>query len=375
MISPASLPYTTAVGTTYDSGDFEAVLDKALSLADFAGFAARRKRSERAGRRRGIGVSCFLEHAGGQPGEDAAIGFPGDRGLVLALAAQSSGQGHASLFRRLAAARLGISEEQVLVKQGDTRLDLGGTATVASRSTSAAGSAILRTIDLVLEKGRRVASLLLEAAVADIDYDSGYFLVAGTDRRISLFEVAERAADMRRRGEIADSLDTRARAEVPQTFPNGCHIAEVEIDPETGVVTLAGYTAVDDCGTMLDPVLVEGQVHGGIAQGIGQALCEEAVFDRASGQLLAGSFMDYAMPRADMLPSFATAAHPVPCTTNPLGVKGTGEAGTTGALAAIMNAIADAIPGEAGTSLDMPATPEKVWRACRAAGAKIQLGS
>ena len=374
MISPTSLPYATAVGTTYDSGDFEAVLDKALSLADFAGFAARRARSEQAGRRRGIGVSCFLEHAGGQPGEDATIGFPGDRGLVLALAAQSSGQGHASLFRRLAAARLGISEEQVLVKQGDTGLDLGGTATVASRSTSAAGSAILRTIDLVLEKGRRVASLLLEAAVADIDYDSGYFLVAGTDRRISLFEVAERAADMRRRGEIADSLDTRARAEVPQTFPNGCHIAEVEIDPETGVVTLAGYTAVDDCGTMLDPVLVEGQVHGGIAQGIGQALCEEAVFDRASGQLLAGSFMDYAMPRADMLPSFATAAHPVPCTTNPLGVKGTGEAGTTGALAAIMNAIADAIPGEAGTSLDMPATPEKVWRACRAA-AEAGLGT
>ena len=368
LIAPGAMPYASAVGTRYDSGDFAAVLDKALALADVAGFAERRARSERAGRRRGLGVSCFLEHAGGQPGEDAALAFPGGGSLVLAMAAQASGQGHASLYRRLVAARLGISETQVLVRQGDTRLDLGSTATVASRSTSACGSAILRTIELVLEKGRRIAALLLEAAEADIAYDVGHFLVAGTDRRISLFAVAEQAAALRSGGAIAESLDTKGRAEVPQTFPNGCHIAEVEIDPETGLVTLAGYAAVDDCGTMLDPVLVEGQVHGGIAQGIGQALCENAVFDRETGQLLAGSFMDYAMPRADMLPFFASAAHPVPCTTNPLGVKGTGEAGTTGALAAVMNAIADAIPGDAGASLDMPATPEKVWRACRAAG-------
>jgi carbon-monoxide dehydrogenase large subunit len=266
----------------------------------------------------------------------------------------------------LGAVRLGIAEEQITVSQGDTLLDLGSSATVASRSTSASGSAIVRTVDLVLEKGRRIASLLLEAAEADIAYAAGRFYVAGTDRSVSLFEVAEHAASMHRRGEIAESLDSKGRTEVPQTFPNGCHIAEVEIDPDTGLVTLVGYTAVDDCGTMLDPVLVEGQVHGGIVQGIGQALCEEAAFDRATGQLLAGSFMDYAMPRADMLPRFAATAHPVPCTTNPLGVKGTGEAGTTGALAAIMNAIADAIPGAAGATLDMPATSEKVWRACRA---------
>jgi carbon-monoxide dehydrogenase large subunit len=366
LIAPSSLPYASAVGTNYDSGEFEAVLDKALALADFAGFAARRAESSRAGKRRGIGVSCFLEHAGGQPGEDAALSFPGEGNLVVALAAQSSGQGHASLFRRLAAARLGIAEALVTVKQGDTRLDLGGSATVASRSTTACGSAIVRTVDLVIAKGRRLASLLLEAAEADIVYAAGAFVVSGTDRRISLFAVAERAAEMQRRGEIAESLDTRGRAEVAQTFPNGCHIAEIEIDPETGIVALARYSAVDDCGTMLDPVLVEGQIHGGLAQGIGQALCEDAAFDRTSGQLLAGSFMDYAMPRAAMLPSFATEAHPVPCSTNPLGVKGTGEAGTTGALAAVMNAIADAIPGDAGAALDMPATPEKVWRACRA---------
>jgi carbon-monoxide dehydrogenase large subunit len=369
LIAPQALPYASAMGTRYDSGEFEAVLDKALGLADVAGFAKRRAQAERSGRRRGIGVSCFLEHAGGQPGDDAAISFPGDHSLVVALAAQSTGQGHASLFRRLTAARLGIDEARVLVKQGDTRLGLGSAATVASRSTTACGSAIVRTVDLVLEKGRGIASLLLEAAEADIAYDHGDFVVTGTDRRISLFDIAERAAEMQRLGEIAESLDTRARAEVPQTFPNGCHIAEIEIDPETGVVTLARYTAVDDCGTMLDPVLVEGQVHGGIAQGVGQALCEDAVFDRTSGQLLAGSFMDYAMPRAALLPSFTTAAHPVPCTTNPLGVKGTGEAGTTGALAAIMNAIADAIPGEAGAALDMPATSEKVWRACHAPSA------
>jgi carbon-monoxide dehydrogenase large subunit len=370
MIAPQSLPYASAVGTIYDSGDFEAVLDKALGVADFAGFGERRAQSERSGMRRGIGVSCFLEHAGGQPGEDAAISFPGDHSLVVALGAQSSGQGHASLFRRLAASRLGVSEERATVKQGDTRLDLGASATVASRSTSAVGSAIVSSVDLVLAKGRRIASLMLEAAEADISYQEGHFLVSGTDRVVSLFEVAERAAEMQRRGEIAESLDTRGRAEVPQTFPNGCHIAEVEIDPETGIVTLARYAAVDDCGTMLDPVLVAGQVHGGIVQGIGQALCEEAAFDRTTGQLLAGSFMDYAMPRADMLPPFAAVAHPVPCTTNPLGVKGTGEAGTTGALAAVMNAIADAIPGAAGASLDMPATPEKVWRACRTSPAE-----
>ena len=365
MIPPRMVPYTSAVGTTYDSGDFEAVLDKALAVADFDGFAKRRAQSARSGKRRGIGISCFLEHAGGQPGDEAAISFPGAGSLVVALAPQASGQGHASLYRRLTAARLGIAEDSVVVRQGDTDFGLAGLGAIASRSTTASGSALVRTIELVLEKGRRVASLLLEAAETDLAYADGEFRVTGTDRRVSLFDAAERAGEMKQRGEIAESLDTRGRAEVPQTFPNGCHIAEVEIDPDTGVVTLVAYTAIDDCGTMLDPVLVEGQVHGGIAQGIGQALCEEAVFDRTTGQLLTGSFMDYALPRADGLPMFAAAAHPVPCTTNPLGVKGTGEAGTTGALAAVMNAIADAIPGAAGASLDMPATPEKVWRDCR----------
>jgi carbon-monoxide dehydrogenase large subunit len=359
LIPRAKIPYASALETSFDSGDFEGLLDKALEQADYAGFAGRRRQSETNGKRRGLGISCFLEHAGGVPGDEAGVRFPGSGTLAVALGMHPSGQGHASLYRRLAAHLLGIDETTVVVHQGDTNLDIQGYAAVASRSTTATGSALVRTIELVIEKGRKLASQLMEASEADIEYAHGVFRVAGTDRRLSLFEVSERAKTLN------DTLDTKGQATVPQTFPNGCHIAEVEIDPDTGVVTLAAYTAVDDCGNILDPVLVEGQIHGGIAQGVGQALWEEVVFERESAQILTGSFMDYTMPRADDLPMFVTASHPVPCTTNPLGVKGTGEAGTTGALAAVMNAIAHAIPGPAGARLTMPATPEKVWRALR----------
>ncbi len=359
LIPGGMIPYATAVDTKFDSGDFEGVLDRALAYADYSGFATRRARSESQGKRRGLGISCFLEHAGGMPGDEAGVRFPGSNTLVVALGMHPSGQGHASLYRRLAGKLLGIDETSVVVHQGDTDLNIMGGASVASRSTTATGSALVRTVELVIEKGRKFASQLLEASEADIEYAQGMFRVAGTDRRLSLFEVAERAKTLN------DTLDTKGQATVPQTFPNGCHIAEVEIDPETGFVTLAAYTAVDDCGNILDPVLVEGQIHGGIAQGVGQALWEEVIFERESAQLMTGSFMDYTMPRADDLPMIETASHPVPCTTNQLGVKGTGEAGTTGALAAVMNAIADAIPGPAGAALTMPATPEKVWRALR----------
>jgi aerobic carbon-monoxide dehydrogenase large subunit len=210
----------------------------------------------------------------------------------------------------------------------------------------------------VIEKGRRLAATLLEAAEADIEYRAGGFEVAGTDRRLSLFEVAARA---RAAGE---PLDTNLVTETQQTFPNGCHIAEVEVDPDTGAVALVCYAAVDDCGAVLDHTIVQAQVHGGVAQGLGQALMEHAVYEAGSGQLVAGSFMDYAMPRADDMPAMAGALHNSPATTNPLGVKGVGEAGTTASLAAIMNAIADALPGTAGAALDMPATPYRVWEAC-----------
>ena len=355
LIAPGEIPYKAPVGVTYDSGDFPALLEKALARADVAGFPARRRRSEAAGRRRGLGISCFLEHAGGAPNEGAGLAFRGDGKVTLDLATGPTGQGHATIFGRLVAARLGLAESQVAVRNGDSALDVAGTGTVASRNTMTTGSASLKAIELVIEKGRRVASHLLEAAEADIDYAAGAFRIAGTDRSVTLLEVAAKAAA------AGEPLDAKAKVEVPQSFPNGCHVCEVEIDPETGTVTLASYVAVDDCGVALDEVMVEGQVQGGVAQGIGQALWEDAAYDDESGQILAGSFMDYTMPRADDLPAIDGMLHPVPCRTNPLGVKGTGEAGTTGALAAVMNAVTDAL----GTVIDMPATPEKVWRACR----------
>jgi carbon-monoxide dehydrogenase large subunit len=356
LIPPERMPYTTPIGAVYDTGDFAPILDTALALADYAGFAARRARSERAGKRRGIGVSCFLEHSGGMPSEGAAVLFPGGRAVTVALGVHQSGQGHRTVFGRLAAERLGLAPDLVTVRQGDTALGVASFSSVASRSTIRVGSAIVRTVEAVIEKGRTLAAQTLEAAEADIDYRAGHFEVVGTDRRVALFDVADRARAS------GAPLDANLVTETPQTFPNGCHIAEVEIDPETGAVAVVGYVAVDDCGTVLDHTIVEAQVHGGVAQGLGQALLEHGHYDPASGQLIAGSFMDYAMPRADDMPDIAGALHAVPATTNPLGVKGVGEAGTTASLAAIMNAIADALPG--GAALDMPATPYRVWEAC-----------
>ena len=360
LIAPAMMPYRTPVGTTYDSGDFPAMLEAALAQADVAGFAARRTRSAAAGKRRGLGVSCFLEIAGGQPGEGAAITFPGGSRLLLAIGVQPSGQGHHTLYRRLVAGQLSIPVEQVELAGGDSDSGVPSAGAVASRATMSVGGAVSATVAAVVDKGRRVAAQLLEAAEADIAYDHGVFAIAGTDRRLSLFEVAARAADLARDRVIAESLDTRRTADVPPSFPNGVHVAEIEVDPQTGSAALAAYNAVDDCGNPLQPVLVEGQVQGGIAQGVGQALLEAGIYD-SSGQLVAGSLMDYAMPRAGDLPRLGSALRPAPCRTNALGVKGVGEAGTTAALAAVMNAVADAVPEAAG--LDMPATPARLWQA------------
>jgi aerobic carbon-monoxide dehydrogenase large subunit len=280
---------------------------------------------------------------------------------LLAIGVHPSGQGHRTLYRRLAAERLGIPAAAIEVAQGDSDDGVPSAGSVASRSTMSVGGAVVAAIDAVIEKGRRVAAHVLEASEADIAYHDGVFEIAGTDRRIPLFELAERARALAASGAIDENLDTRRTADVPPTFPNGVHIAEVEIDPETGRVALAAYTAVDDCGVVLQPVLVEGQVQGGVAQGVGQALSENGVYDATSGQLVAGSFLDYAIPRADDLPDIASVLNPAPATTNVLGVKGIGEGGTTAALAAVMNAVADALP--AGAAIDMPATPERVWRA------------
>jgi len=362
LIPPSAIPYKTPVGTIYDSGDFPAVFDKAFALASHAAFPKRRREAAKRGKLRGIGISCFLEHAGGMPTEGAALAFPGDGIVELRLGSQSTGQAHASVFPRVAALQLGIPADRVVLRQGDSSLGVMSASTVASRSAITVGTAIVRAAEAVIRKGKSLAADALEAAEADIVYDSGMFAVTGTDRRISLFDLAARATARGPRGDSED-LDTKLTADTPQTFPNGCHIAEVEIDPDTGATALVGYTAVDDCGNVLDHMIVEGQVHGAIVQGLGQVLLEHLVYDRA-GQLVTGSFMDYAMPRAADVPPLTAAECSVPATTNPLGVKGVGEAGTTGALAAIMNAIADAVPGAA--HLDMPATPEKIWAACRA---------
>ena len=365
LTRPDAMPYRTAAGTTIDSGEFETIFDEALAAADYYSFKDRRTVAARRGKLRGIGISCFLEHSGAVGIEGADLAFTAPGRLTLRLGVQSTGQGHATAFRELLAERLGIPVDSVSVLQGDSDIELKGGPSVASRSAMTVTAAMESAIEQLIAKGRRLAATLLQASADDIAYSGGAFRVTGTERSVGLFALAEEAAAMRARGEAEESLDTRAVTEVPQSFPNGCHIAEVEIEPETGHVEVVHYTAVDDCGTVLNHVLVEGQLVGGLAQGLGQALLERVVHEPETGQLITGTFNDYAMPRAEAMPPVTAAEHPVFCRTNPLGVKGVGEAGTTAAIAAIMNAIADAIPGEAGAALQMPATPEKVWRACR----------
>ena len=367
LIKSSAMPYKTAVGTTIDSGEFETVLDKALALADHDGFKQRRREAAKRGKYRGFGISCMLEHAGGFPLEGTALSFPGGEHLVLGLNVQSTGQGHATVFNPMLAEQLGIKPEHIEHRHGDSAMEIAGYASVGSRSAMTVSHALIKTVEALLNKGKTIAATVLETAETDIEYRDGRFGVVGTDRSVTLFDLAARAKEMKKRGEIPEDLDTKTNAETPLTFPNGCHIAEVEIDPKTGEMALVAYAAVDDCGRPLNTMIVEGQTHGSIAQGLGQAMLENAIYDSSGGQLVTGSFMDYAMPRASDMPAFKDAIHSVPATTNPLGVKGAGEAGTTAAIAAVMNAIADAIPGGAGAHLDMPATPEKLWHACQRA--------
>jgi carbon-monoxide dehydrogenase large subunit len=367
LIAPAAMPYKTAVGTTYDSGDFAPMLERALQLADYKGFKTRRRAAKARGRHRGIGISCMLEHAGGTPTEGALLTFPGDGTLTVNLNVQSTGQGHATVFLPIVAEQLGIARDKLTHRHGDSALEIAGYASVGSRSAMTAGASIVKGIEVMLEKGKRVAAMALEASEGDIAYAGGNFEVVGTDRRLSLFDTAAQAAELKRRGVLDEDLDTKVTTDTPLTFPNGVHIAEVEIDPDTGRMQIVNYAAVDDCGVTLDQRIVEGQLHGSLAQGLGQALMEQLFYDDDSGQLVTGSFQDYAMPRADDMPLvLRDELLNVRATTNVLGVKGVGEAGTTASLAAIMNAVADAIPGGGGTHLDMPVTAARLWQACRA---------
>ncbi len=363
-IQPESFPYVAPNEMTYDCGDFGAVLDKAVAASDWHGFARRREESRARGRLRGRGVAQFLEVTAASVKEMGGIRFDADGGVTMITGTLDYGQGHATPFAQVLAARLGIPFDRIRLLQGDSDELLAGGGTGGSRSMMMSGSAIAHAAEKVIEKGRAGASAVLEAAVADIEFVDGRFRIVGTDRGIGLLELAGRLRSGERLPEgTPDSLDVRhVDGAVPSAFPNGCHVAEVEVDPETGVVEVVRYDSVNDFGTIVNPLLVEGQVHGGVAQGIGQALLENPVYDE-NGQPLAGSYMDYAVPRAGDLPMIGFASHPVPAKTNILGVKGCGEAGCAGAMPAVINAVLDALRPLGVRRIDMPATRQAVWEA------------
>ncbi len=367
LIPAAAMPYRTPNGPVYDSGEFETIMDQALALADWNGFPQRRAASERAGRLRGIGLGCFLEVAGGILDETVELRFGADGTVALHTGAQPMGQGHLSTFPPLIAARLGIDPSAVRLVPGDSDLVPAGTPSVASRSMMMAGSAASMACDASIEKGRRLAAHVFEAAVPDVEFAAGRFRVKGTDRATGLLDLAARARTLPDLApDLQGGLDSTAKFVSPQmSFPNGCHVTEVEIDPETGAVAVVGYAAVDDVGRIVHEAIVEGQIHGGIAQGLGQVLGEHVVYDE-HGQLLTASFMDYMLPRADDLPALRVGHHGVPCTTNPLGVKGAGESGVAGALPSAVNAVLDALARRGVRELDMPMSPSRVWAALHA---------
>jgi len=360
MIPATAMPTTNAVGNTVDSGAFAETFDQALTRADIEGFAMRRRDSEARGLFRGLGFAYHIKGTGGAPTENVDIRFEADGTVSLITGTQTIGQGHETTFPQILADRLGIPNERIRLVQGDTdRIPLGG-GHGSSRATYMGGTAIWRASEEIIAKGTRIAAEALEAAEADLRFADGRFVVAGTDRSIALLDVAALGRD---KGTPLDTYYAWTREWM--TFPNGAHVAEVEIDRDTGQVMLARYTAVDDYGVLVNPMIATGQAHGAIAQGVGQALVEHAAYDPASGQLLAGSLMDYALPRADDLPTYDLGFNGTRCTTNPLGVKGCGEAGAVGAFPAVTSAILDALAPFGVTALTGPATPERIWRAMR----------
>lgn len=360
MIKPNEMPYKAAFGSTYDSGDFPATMDMALEAADWAGAKARKKNAAKRGLRRGIGVAYYLEATGGAPTERADIRFAADGFVDVLVGTQSTGQGHETAYTQLIMDRLGVPVERVRIVQGDSDRILSGGGTGGARSLYSEGSAIVTAADVVVKKGKDAAADVLETAPADIEFANGAFTVVGTDKKIGILELAD---SLRARGvDPSKALDGAADfALSAHTFPNGCHVAEVELDPATGVVKVVRYVVADDMGNVVNPMIVTGQIQGGVVQGIGQALTERTVFD-ADGQFLTATFMDYCMPRADDVPDITVVLNEVPCATNPLGVKGAGEAGSVGSCPAVMNALSDAL-SEWGVEVDMPATPERVWSA------------
>src|SRR4051812_5263088 len=370
FIKPAQLPFPAASGVTYDSGDFAGVFNKALEISDHANFARRKKESKKNGKLRGIAVGSYLEVTAPPSGELGKITFEPDGSVKLTTGTLDYGQGHATPFAQVLSAQLGVPFEKITLEQGDSDLVRFGNGTGGSRSITATGQAIVEASALVVAKGKQAAAHLLEASEGDIEFAGGRFTIPGTDPAIDIMDLARRMRDSNLPEDAPRSLDVdHASKETPSTFPNGCHVAEVEIDPETGVTRIVRYFAVNDFGTVVNPMIVAGQLHGGVAQGIGQALMEEVSYD-SSGQPITGSFMDYAMPRAEDIPPMLVGDHPSPAKTNPLGTKGCGEAGCAGSLVCIVNAVIDALSEYGITQIDMPLTPERVWRAIQEAKIK-----
>jgi carbon-monoxide dehydrogenase large subunit len=367
IIPEDAFPYKTALTFTYDCGKFEKNMDAVAELADYAGFEARRAKAKEEGKLRGIGIANAIEQAAGRNDEGAEIRFDQGGSATVFVGTHSHGQGHETVFRQLIAERLGLDFSQIRYVQGDTDQVPHGHGTFGSRSAALGGSAVNVAADRIIDKGKEIAAHGLEAAAADIEFAGNAFRIAGTDREMTIEEVARRAFLPQF---LPAGMETGLRAyaafnPAAPTFPNGAHVSEVEIDPETGALKIVGYWVVDDVGTVLNPLLLKGQIHGGIVQGLGQVIGERVLWDKDSGQLLTGSYMDYQMPRAADVPNIEAASNAVPTAMNPLGVKGAGEAGCVGALPCLMSAINDALAPLGVTHFEMPATPERVWRAIR----------
>jgi carbon-monoxide dehydrogenase large subunit len=369
MIPPEAMPFQSGLTFKYDCGEFAKNLDLALKLADFAGFEARRAEAKARGKLRGIGLSNTIERAAAGGFEAAEVRFDKGGTVTLLSGSITQGMGHETVYKQLLCDRLGIHPDQVTYIQGDTDKVAIGEGTGGSRSAALGGSAVQAATEKIVTKARAIAAHMLEAAEADIEFDEGAFRISGTDRVLALPEIAAVAWEPRAlpAGMEPGLISQASYAAGDQNFPNGCHICELEIDPETGTVEICRYSVVDDVGTVMNPLLLEGQIIGGIAQGVGQILLEDIRFDAESGQLLTGSFMDYAMPRADNFSPIHCESNPVPTKTNPLGVKGAGEAGAVGAMPAVGNALIDALKPLGVTDIAMPATPERLWRAIREA--------
>ena len=364
FIKAREMPFAMAAGMAYDCGDFPGLFKDAVERADVKGFKRRKRESKRAGKLRGLGVACYVETTAAMTTEMGGIRFNTDGTVTIVTGTLDYGQGHASAFAQVLVEKLGVSFDRIKLVQGDSDQLVTGGGTGGSRSAMASGTAVAQASDKVIENGRQIAAHVLEASAGDIEFKSGRFVIAGTDRSIGIMELAERLRGGLKLPEgVPTTLDvTHVTEQIPGTFPNGVHVVEVEIDPDTGLTRAVKYTAVNDFGTVLNPMLVEGQVQGGAIQGLGQVLLEAAVYD-ADGQLVTGSFMDYAMPRAHDAPMIAVSNHPVPTKTNPIGAKGCGEAGTSGGLPAVANAVIDALSDYGIRHLEMPMTPARIWQA------------